>query len=338
VRRALAVKRIGPAVTVQDMGRPGFLALGLSQGGAADRHAMIEGATLLGQSPDCAALEMAGYGGDFIALSNLRIALTGAPMMARIDGTAAVWNASHALHAGQVLSIGAVVSGTYGYLHVGGGVDTHQVMQSRSVHLAAGLGKPVAAGDDLPIGSDATPGHVGMILTIPDRNAGGVVRILTGAHTSLFSAATLHRFTQTEFTKTLRANRQGAQLMMQGASFEIARQLGILSEPMIPGDVQMTGDGQPFVLLAECQTTGGYPRIGTVMPDDLSAVAQADPRAVLRFRFVSHADALAQHVPLSVYAAGLRAKIRPLIRQPWQIADLMDYQLISGAVTGWDDV
>jgi 5-oxoprolinase (ATP-hydrolysing) subunit C len=336
--RALNVLRVGSAVTVQDLGRPGCLAQGLSPGGAADRHALIEGVVLLGQGVDCAALEMAGFGGNFTALTDLRIALTGAPMAARVDGVPVVWNTSLALVAGQTLSVGAAIRGTYGYLHVGGGFAPPLILNSRSAHLAAGIGKPLVAGDVLPVGPDPHPGAVGMHLDVPDRCSGGTVRMVPGAHTALFSDETQRRFTQTTFAKSLRANRQGAELSMDAAPFGAEGQLTILSEPMIAGDVQMTGDGRPFVLLAECQTTGGYPRIGVVMPDDLPCVAQADPQAPLRFRFVPYADAMAAHVPLPAYADRMRSMLRPLIRKPADIVDLMDYQLISGAVTGWDEL
>ncbi len=333
---ALIVERIGPAATLQDLGRPGHLAFGLSQGGAADRLALAEGAALLGQPLGLAALEMAGTGGTFTATADLRIALTGAPMAAVLDGAPLVWNASHAMRAGQRLQLGAVQRGVYGYLHLGGGIDGPQILGSRSVHLAGGIGRAVAAGDRLPAGPDPAPGETGRVLALPDRFSGGTVRILPGVHTALFSPETRARFEATPFTRTLRGNRQAAGLAYDGAPFGIAAQLAILSEPTLPGDVQMTGEGRPFVLLPECQTTGGYPRIGTIHPDDLPLLAQATPGKPLRFRFVTHAEALARHLPLAAYRAGLAAKLRPLVRKPADIPDLLGYQLISGAVSGRD--
>ncbi len=117
---------------MQDLGRPGLLAKGLSRGGAADPLALAEGAALLGQRADFAAIEMTGMGGIFEAEGDsLRIALTGAPMQASIDGEPVAWNASHLLHRGQRLSIGAARKGTYGYLHVGGGIATEPFLGSR---------------------------------------------------------------------------------------------------------------------------------------------------------------------------------------------------------------
>ena len=103
---------------------------------------------------------------------------------------------------------------------------------------------------------------------------------------------------------------------------------------MVAGDIQMTGDGAPFVLLPECQTTGGYPRIATVLPDDLPMVAQAGQGVALNFRFVERADAVAAHRPLNQRYADLKRSLQPLLRDPHDIRDLLSYQLISGVVSG----
>jgi biotin-dependent carboxylase-like uncharacterized protein len=332
----LRVDRIGPAVTVQDLGRPGQLAMGLSQGGAADRYAIAEGAALLGHDLGLAALEMPGFGGDFVASAPLRIALTGAPMTATMDGAALQWNASHHVAAGQRLRIGAVISGAYGYLHIGGGFATPKFLNSRSAHLAGGIGAPVAVGDVLPVGPDSGLDQPGYMLDVADRFSGGTLRLLPGVHTDLFGPEIRARFAATRFTKTPRGNRQGVELAFDGAPFATEQQLSVLSEPMLPGDIQMTGQGMPYVLLPECQTTGGYPRIGTVMPDDVPKLVQAAPGVALRFAFTSHPEAMAQHRSLDAFAAEMRSKRRALIRKPHEIADLLGYQLISGMITGWE--
>ncbi|KKK69754.1 hypothetical protein LCGC14_2930880, partial [marine sediment metagenome] len=131
-----------------------------------------------------------------------------------------------------------------------------------------------------------------------------------------------------------RGNRQGVRLDHVGAPFATSGQLDLVSEAIVPGDIQMTGEGTPFVLLPECQTTGGYPRIGTVIPDDLPRVAQAAPGEKLRFRFVTLDEALAAHRPEPARLADYRGKLRALVRDPADIPDLLSYQLISGAITG----
>lgn len=333
---ALCVLAAGPGVTVQDLGRPGWLAQGLSRGGAADPLALAEGAALLGQGEDCAALEMAGFGGVFEAAGEMVIALTGAPMRVRLDGAPVVWGATHLLRKGQRLDIGAAEAGVYGYLHVAGGIATPEIMGSRSAHLTAGIGAAVAAGDCLPVGA-APPARAGLGIDVADRFSGGTVRIVASAQTTLFSAAERARFEATDFTRDPRANRQGVRLRHEGAPFRAEGQLSILSEIIVPGDVQMTGEGTPYVLLPECQTMGGYPRIGTVVPDDLPIVAQSGPGARLRFRFVSHEEALADWRRARAGAAArLAARVRPLVRDPARMADLLSYQLVGGVTAGDD--
>lgn len=328
----LHVLRVGPACTVQDMGRPGYLDRGLSCGGAADRLALAEGAALLGQAADLAALELAGLGGVFRAEGDLRIALTGAPMAAEVDGSPLVWNASHLLRDGEVLTIGAVRHGSYGYLHLGGGIDTPMILGARAAHLVAGLGRVLAAGDALPIGAD--PGRrTGQRIEVADRFSGGTVRVIAGFQTPLFSAATIARFAATDFRRSPRASRMGMALDSRGEGFAAEGQRTILSEVIVPGDIQMTGDGRPYVLLPECQPTGGYPRIGTVIPCDLPRVAQTPPGAPLRFVFVNREEALQAEARHAADLAALPRAVAPLIRDPRDIPDLLGYQLIGGVIS-----
>lgn len=328
----LDIVQAGPGLSLQDLGRPGFRAQGLTIGGAADPVALYEGAAILGQSANLAALEMAGSGGAFRVSVDMRIALTGAEMAANIDGDPLIWNASYLLPAGATLTIGGARNGSYGYLHVGGGFDTSPQMGSRSSHLSAGLGRALQAGDSLPLGQDGT-GQAGMTLTPVTRFGGGAVRVVASMQTASFSPDTRDRFTQTEFVRDARANRMGVRMDQPGEGFTTEGQLTIVSEVIVPGDIQITGDGAPFVLMYECQTTGGYPRIGTVIPCDLPRVAQAQTGAAIRFEFVEMAEAIALQTRFLAELKALPSKVTPLVRDPANIRDLLGYQLISGAVS-----
>lgn len=332
----LTVKSCGPAVTVQDMGRPGFLAQGMTRGGAADIEALHEGAALLGQSPALAALEMVGMGGSFTSSANVRIALTGAPMAATIDDTPIAWNASHMLPAGAMLKIGGAQRGTYGYLHIGGGIDTPVMMGARAAHLSAGLGHALTAGDELPLGPDKGA-TTGMTLDVDNRFDGGTIRITTSMQTEQFDHATRKRFINTAFRRDARGNRMGVRMDHSGAPFVSDNQLTILSDVIVPGDIQIAGDGAPFVLMCECQTTGGYPRIGTVLPSDMARVAQAPAGATLSFKFVALEDARAIEQRANTARATLGKAITPLLRDPHSIRDLLSYQLIGGAISATDN-
>ncbi len=331
--RSLHILQCGPGVTVQDTGRIGRLDNGLSAGGAADLLALHEGAALLGQPSGLAALELAGTGGMFEAAADLRIALTGAPTPVSVDGESVTFNASHSLKRGQTLAFGHAVRGNYSYIHVGGGIDTLPFLDSRSTHLATGIGEPVKAGSLLPVAEDSGVG-TGLALDVPNRFSGGILRIVPSVQTDQFDIRMLERLQETQFTRDPRGNRMGAKLAYEGPRFSAERQLDILSESVVPGDIQIVGDGMPYVLLGECQTTGGYPRIGTVIPPDIPLIAQARPGDSIQFRFVGRDEAIAAYRSYRSRLEALPNAVRPLVRDPHDIPDLLAYQLVGGAVTG----
>lgn len=332
----LTLHSAGPAVSVQDLGRPGFRAQGLTVGGAADPTAIYEGAALLGQSPTLAAIEMIGMGGTFSAEHDLRIALSGAEMSATIDDTPVVWNASHLLPARAKLNIGGVRSGTYGYLSVGGGVDTPLQMGSRASHMSTGIGDALQAGDQLPLGPDRGS-ETGFVLPRDDRFTGGDICIVSSMQTEAFDADSIARFCATTFKRDPRANRMGVRMDHSGAGFFAQDQLSIVSEVIVPGDIQVSGDGAPYVLMCECQTTGGYPRIGTVLPCDLPKVAQAQAGETLTFRFLDLPEAAAVQAAHNSVLQSLTARRSRLIRKPADIRGLLAYQLISGVTSATSD-
>jgi 5-oxoprolinase (ATP-hydrolysing) subunit C len=330
----IRIHRAGPGVTLQDIGRAGYLAQGLSRGGAADQLALHEGAALLGQDTGLVAIEIAGSFLSLEVTAPIRVAFTGAPMRARADGVALSWQASHALAAGTRLDL-AGSRGGYSYLHVGGGIAAPQCLGASSAHLGAGIGRMLDTGDRLALGPDRGRA-VGRTFTPLDRFEGGILRMIDTPQTALFTKSESRRFTDTIFHKDARGNRMGQKLVADGAGFAAQTGLSILSEAIVPGDIQITGDGAPFVLLAECQTTGGYPRIGTVLPCDLPRLVQAPGGAALQFQFISLKEAVALERSEARRRAEIGQTLRPLIRDPHDMADLLAYQLISGVTCGDD--
>ncbi|XDA97322.1 urea amidolyase [Sulfitobacter sp. LCG007] len=330
----LTILRAGPLMTVQDMGRPGRIADGLSPGGAMDRLALLEGAALLGLAKPAQAIEMAGMGGRFRCDTPLRFALSGAPMRAQIDDMPLRWNASHKLEPGQTLTIASVSSGTYGYLTPGGGIAGTELLGSVAAHLSVGLGRPLAEGDILTLGEDPSPGRPPRGIVSEDRFGGGSLRIMPGPQTELFDDATRGRLAQTSFHRSPRANRTGLPLLQEGEGFAPADPVSPLSDFIIAGDLQMTGDGTPYLMLAECQTIGGYPRIGTVIAADLPRAAQAPPSARLRFTWITSDAADRLYLSEAQIMAALAGRAQPLVRDPADIPDLLSYQLIDGVTAG----
>ncbi len=332
----LIIHEVGPSVTLQDLGRPGFRSQGLMQGGAADPLALHEIAALLNQAADLASIEMAGIGGTFEVTEDCVIALTGAEMDARVDGLRLGWNASHNLPAGARLSIGGARRGTYGYLGFAGGVDAAMQMGARSRHINARVGTVLTVGQRFPLG-DTTHAKADQLFDPDDRLSGGTVRIVPSMQTANFEDAVRKRFSSTMFRKDARANRMGVRMDHDGEGFFASDTLSIVSEVIAIGDIQITGDGAPFVLLCECQTTGGYPRIGTVIPSDLSKVAQANTGTDIRFEFVTVKDAIEIEKAARARQSSLKSRLRPLLRDPRDIHDLLGYQLVSGAVSATAD-
>ncbi|PTV94823.1 biotin-dependent carboxylase-like uncharacterized protein [Rhodobacter aestuarii] len=329
---ALEVLAVTSQITVQDLGRPGFTALGLSIGGAADRRALWEAAALLDHTTPQACLEMPLTGGRFRATCPTRIALTGAPMRASLAGRALLWNASHTLAPGEVLEIGPAEAGIYGYISFAGGIATPLQLGARATLASAGLGTVVNAGMCLPLGPDPAPDTPAQRLPLEPRFQGGILRVMPGPQTELFDAATRTRAFATPF-RAGAGSRQGVALTHEGAPFA-SQTAGLLSDFITPGDVQTTGSGQPTILLADCQSIGGYPRLGTVIPADLPIAAQARPGTALRLAPVTLAEAEALSPEEPALLAQLRKALQPLIRDPHDIADLLSYQLISGVVRG----
>ncbi|MEH6786247.1 MAG: biotin-dependent carboxyltransferase family protein [Paracoccus sp. (in: a-proteobacteria)] len=330
----LTISRADGLLSVQDMGRPGHLGQGLSCGGAMDRMALIEAAALLGADTPLAAIEMAGAGGVFGVDAPMRVALTGAPMAAFLDDAPLRWHGCHLILPGQALRIGGVDSGVYGYLTPAGGIATPEWLGSRAAHLSIGIGALLDSGDDLPCGEDPDPDRPARVIEPAVRFGGGTLRVMDGPQTGLFADDVLEAFYAAGFRRGQRANRQGILVQAGKGCFTSDHAAGLASDVIGPGDVQLTGEGVPFVLMAECQTMGGYPRIGRVIPADLPRIAQAAEGAALRFQRLdaSQADALwRDDAALLREAAG---RCRNLIREPSTIADLLSYQLVGGVTAG----
>ncbi|SDZ13408.1 biotin-dependent carboxylase uncharacterized domain-containing protein [Jannaschia faecimaris] len=316
----IEVLSCGPMVTIQDRGRPGHLSQGLAQGGAADRRALDEADALLGGAG--AGIETPGSPIRLRFDKEMTVALTGAPMKVTVGDRALAWNTAQTLAAGEVLDLRPSGQGVYSYIHVAGGFQTEEVMGSRAAHLIASIGRVLEAGDRLPCAQSSGRAQK---VAATDRLGGGELRLVPTPQTRLFPEAELERFLATAFIRDVRGNRQGVKLSMQGAGFATEGQLNLLSDFILPGDVQMTGDGVPYILGPECQTTGGYPRIGTVISADLPRAMQAVPGARLTFRFVTPEEARA--------ARPAKPVVTPLVRDPSEVPDLLTKQLISGVIS-----
>lgn len=325
----LLVEQAGPLVSLQDAGRPGGLGLGLSRGGAADRQGYLAACALAAAPIGAAAIEMAGLGGRFLFETHCRFSVAGAAMRATLDGAPLAWNAAHIAKPGDLLEIGAAEQGVYGYLLPGTGVMTEPELGGRGFHRIAGLGRTIQSGDRLPIG----PSAGAPLMKLPDTPPpSGPIRVMPGPQSALFDDDIKARFAATDFTRSARANRQGVRMEQEGAPFTAGSQLQQVSDFIAEGDIQMTGDGTPYVLLADCQTMGGYPRIGTVIPADVPRIAQALSGVKLRFAFITVEEAAVLWQSDEARLDELKSRLQPLVRDPREMPDLLSYDLIGRPV------
>lgn len=329
----IEVLSAGPSVTLQDAGRAGMAAFGLSAGGAMDPLALAEARALLGAAFDGCAIEMGQMGGRFCADADLVIALTGAAMKVNLDGQALAWGQSHHWPAGAVLEVGAATGGAYGYLSVAGTWDVPVRYGAKRTHIQAGIGAPLAAGDVLTVVAAKAEAGLGL----PAREAPPeVIRVIPSVQSHWFGDQGRDWLQGTVFIKTAKASRMGAALAFGRQGVQSDHGLSVTSEIVSLGDIQITGDGTPYVLMREAQTTGGYPRIATVISADLPAFAQLPSGAQVRLRFVTVPEALAARAAQNDWAKGLRGKVRPVVRRLETMHDLLSYSLVSGVVSATD--
>ncbi len=332
----LAILEISPGATIQDQGRTGWLRYGVTSSGAMDGHALAEGQALLGNTDDDAALEFAMRGGKFRAIKGLWIATSGAEMALSVNGGAVAWRRSLRLEPGDLIEVGAARRGVYGYLHVAGGFQTEMVLGSRATHWRAEIGHRPEAGQILPTAPQIT-GHRPMHLPEPGYFGAREIRFLRGPQTDLFDDQVLAEFLGAELRVGAARDRMGMRLT--SASGPVQTKVGrtIASDSINPGDIQITGDGTPVVLLADRGSAGGYPRIGTIASADLPALVQIAAGEAFRLRQVTREAAVDALSDYRKDLNGLRDKVEPVVRDPHDIADLLAYNLIGGVLRGDED-
>ena len=287
----LRVLKPGGCSTIQDLGRPGQAHLGMPRSGAMDDYSHRIANWLCGNAATCATLEMTMVGAHFEVLAPCRIAITGADMDLRINGTAAAQWQSHLLRAHDQLSLGIAASGCRSYLALAGGIASQPVKASRSTYrggrLGGHAGRMLREGDVL-CNDAADPGRLNAKRRLPWSPVYGnsiTLRAIAGPQDTWFCRQT-SLFFQTRFTLSSQSNRMGCRLQGQVIKKDTAAPENLLSIPVTAGNIQIPPDGQPIVLFRE-QTIGGYPCIATVLSCDLWRLAQAQPGAGVCFKQVS---------------------------------------------------
>lgn len=283
----------GPLSTIQDEGRFGAMGKGFSPGGAMDMDAMTLANLLVGNAPEVGVIEMTMLGITARFDCDSVIALTGADMCARLNDRPAARYCSIAVRPGDVLSMKAAKSGMRAYLAVAGGFDLPLVMGSVSTNLKCGLGgfqgRKLQKGDELPL-NQSVAAFQPRRLPPPDYPDSISLRVLLGPQDDAFTERGMDTFLGGEYTVTDKADRMGIRL--SGKKIESKRGVDILSDGIAAGSVQIPASGEPIIMMADRQTTGGYAKIATVISADLSRAAQARPGTRIRFLQVSESEAV----------------------------------------------
>lgn len=299
----LEIRSNGALNVVQDLGRNGWLAHGVSNAGAMDKDALRIANAMAGNEAGCAGIEINLFPLRALVHADTTLAWTGADSTLTVDGVVhPPWWCAR-VRAGQSITVAPPRKGARMYLACSGGLDVPQVLGSRSTDLKGGFGglegRGLKSGDLLATAS-ATSGNHRSFGVVPaprqhlfeDLERGVVtLRAIPAAEHDVFTAEARAAFEQTEYTITSEANRTGYRL--EGAPLVLSQRLELLSHGIVPGTVQVPPNGQPIIQLADANTCGGYPKIATIVEADLWRVAQAPVGARLRF-VIANADEAAQ--------------------------------------------
>ena len=331
---ALVVVSPGPLSTLQDSGRWGHLRNGVTPAGAMDMIALAAANLLVGNPPGEAAIEFT-LAGDTLELDaeGARVAIAGDVALTVAGVAASSWR-SFALRRGERIQVGALRRGARGYLAVAGGFATPLELGSRSTHVRSGLGGgPLRAGDRLPIARDKAPAGADVAIdpaALPYLD--GAIRVVLGPQDDRFTAEGIATFLSGEYALTAEADRMGYRL--DGPEIEHRDGFNTISDTILTGSIQVPGTRKPIVLMADRQTTGGYPKIATTATASLPSLAQMKPGDRLRFAAVGVVEARALLARQVEAMRALPAALRPVLRDASTLTSeaLLAANLIDGVV------
>lgn len=289
----MSIKVITPGMlsTIQDGGRKGFAAMGFNASGVMDVRSYHIANALVGNFTDEAVIEMTYLGGSFKFLESNYIAITGADMSPKIDGVPVEMYTTVFVKQDETLTFSAAKSGMRAYIAVRGGIDVPVIMGSRSTNLKCKLGgldgRPLKAGDIVPCRDVYDEFQKHLIHSAPKEDFGSdeiTVRVLLGPQDDYFTDHGIKTFLNSTYTVTNESDRMGCKL--SGEKIEYKNTVDIISDGIVFGSIQIPRTGNPIIMLADRQTTGGYAKIATVISVDLPLLAQARPGTKVHFELI----------------------------------------------------
>lgn len=289
---AFFVSFAGPLVTFQDAGRPGNMRYGVAASGPMDRLAFDAAHAALGNAPDVSVIEIS-LGGLVLQCTDgaVTVAITGGDFVVQLGGHKTGSWSILTIRKGERLSIGAGKAGSWAYLAFAGVVDAAGWLGSQATHSTSGFGGgALRTGGRIKVSNTSIrDDRLGEILQ-PNFVSHESIRVVTGPQEQYFAKGSVERLVTGAFKVTDAYDRMGMRL--SGPRLDLDGALSIPSEPLVRGSIQVSGDGIPTVLLADHQTTGGYPKIATVISCDTDKLAQFRAGQAVRFTSISSEQAI----------------------------------------------
>jgi len=275
--------------TVQDLGRHGFLKYGVPISGAMDGFSLRLANILVGNDPGDACLELTMLGPELEVLRETQIAVAGGDIWVQINGQDTKMWQTLTMKSGDVISFGKVRTGCRAYLAVRGGINVPIILGSRSTYVRCEMGgfqgRQLKTGDYIDGFDDAQP--IGFCSSVskelvPDFSAEAGVRVILGPQLESFTEKGVETFLSNPYMITIEADRMGYRL--EGPMIEHREGVGMISDAILPGSVQVPPSGKPIVTMQDAQTTGGYAKIAAVISSDLHVLGQLKPNDWIRFQ------------------------------------------------------
>ena len=290
-RKLIEIVQAGPLSTVQDLGRTGFRHQGVSKAGALDGLSLMIANRLVGNADETAGLELLFGNTRIRFMKEVWFALAGCECFATLNGKPVLLGWTKRARAGDELQINIPRNGLCAYVAFDGGIDVPQLMGSRSTDVQGEFGgwegRKLQSGDILPIGKKNPKQLKNRGVLLPTLNQ--EIRVLAGAEINQFSPVTQDAFFTHGWKVTADSNRMGFRL--EGDKLVREESTDLLSHGVFPGVIQIPPNGQPIILAAEAQATGGYPRIASVIQSDLWKLGQLRPGAFVHFKRVTREEA-----------------------------------------------
>ena len=339
----LKVRVPGLHTTVQDIGRPGYQAIGVPMSGALDGMSLWLANALVGNPSGAPALEVLINGPTLeVAADTVRVALAGAgaSLVVGAEKTRIEAGQSVTLPRGEIVEVVVGRQSASCYLAAEGGIAVPSVLGSASTYVRAALGgldgRALRSGDLVPLAMACASERPELRLSSPMEATGDQpIRVVLGPQQEYFTEEAVATLLSAEFRISPSADRMGMRL--DGPVLQLSRGWDIVSDAIVTGAIQVPGSGQPILLLADHQTTGGYPKIATVVSADLPVVGRRRPGEALRFIAVTveAAEQLCRAAERDL--ADLVAALEPVTQRPGiDLGSLYDGNLISGVVSGLD--